>query len=213
MVAGCTLAACVTPQPQSDDRLDPELRQQRIEALTQFSFRGGLGIWTDEQSISARIRWQQSNDQLDVNLTGPLGIGDMQLVNLSDNAVLKRSGTVVSQGPSVDRVLQRGLGLTAPVPVKELQDWVRGLPGSAKSVVRDAQGKLSSVRFKDEQGTNWQARFLRYSDLDGLAVPSLITASGGPYSVRLVLKDWQLDTDSVVPPRQQSNTRLAIPTR
>ena len=211
-VAVCSmLTACVTPQARVV--LDPEVRQQRLEALQAFSFSGGLGIWTDEQSVSARISWLQVDDQLDVSLAGPLGIGNAKLDSKSGSAVLSRGGRVVAQGPSVDRVLQQGLGLQAPVPLEQLQDWVRGLPGNAKSIVRDEQSKLSSLRFTDEHGTRWQARFLRYSDLDGLEVPSLIVASGGPYSVRLVLKNWQKVTDLVVPEKLQSNTRLAIPSR
>lgn len=210
-IACFTLVGCVTPARK--EVVDLAVRQQQMEALTQFRFNGGLGIWTDDESVSARIKWQQDDEQLDVKLTGPLGIGNVNLTSKPGNAVLTRAGTVVSQGRSVDLVLQRGLGLLAPVPIEQLQNWVRGLPGNAKSVERDAQGKLSSLRFTDEQGTNWRARFLRYADLDGLDVPSLITASGGPYSVRLVLKNWQIVTESVVPKKPQSNTRLAIPTR
>ena len=206
MVSGCAV------QPGKSD-IDPELQQERLQALDSFSFKGGLGIWTDEQSLPARIQWQQQGMQLTVQLSGPLGIGNLKLVSGNPLSTLSRSGTVVSEGKSIDTVLQQGLGLAAPIPVAQLQQWVTGLPGNASSVVRDAQGKLSSLRFTDEQGTSWQARFKKYTDVDGIALPSLITASGGPYSVRLVLKDWQLSVLTSVPEPSQSNRRLAIPDR
>ena len=206
MVSSCAV------QPGKDD-IDPELRQAQLQALDSYSFNGGLGIWTDEQSIPARIQWQQQGKQLTVQLSGPLGIGNLKLVSGNPLSTLSRSGTVVSQGESIDIVLQQGLGLAAPIPVAQLQQWVTGLPGSARSVVRDSQGKLSSLRFTDEQGTSWQARFLKYTDVDGTMLPSLITASGGPYSVRLVLKDWQLSVSTFVPEPSESNRRLAIPDR
>lgn len=212
MVACVALLSACTAVPKAIP-FGPAERQAKLTALTEFSFSGGLGVWTDEQSVSARIMWQQSEDRLDVRLTGPLGIGDINLVDYNGKATLSRAGKIISQGPSVDKVLQTSLGLTAPVPVKQLKQWTIGLPGDATSFVVDSQEKLSSLRFTDEQGTRWQARFLKYTNHDGLELPSLISASGGPYSVRLVLKNWQLTAHSVVAPKKPSNTRLAIPSR
>ena len=192
---------------------NPAQRQAQLEALTSFSFAGGLGIWSDEQSLSARIRWQQDGDNLDIRLSGPLGIGNMTLAGNADGGTLSRASTVISEGKEIDVVVQQGLGLAAPVPITQLRRWVRGLAGDSKSVVRDAQGKISSLRYIDTQGTSWNARFLRYKEVDDAVLPSLITAIGGPYTVRLVLRDWQLADVAVVPDPKQSNTRLAIPTR
>ena len=213
-MASCLILAvsgCATQPDRAE--IDPEVQQARLQALDAFSFKGGLGIWTDEQSLPARIQWQQQGKRLTVQLSGPLGIGNLKLVSGDPLSTLSRSGTVISEGESIDTVLQQGLGLEAPIPVAQLQQWVTGLPGNANSIVRDAQGKLSSLRFTDEQGTSWQARFLKYTDVDGTVLPSLITASGGPYSVRLVLKDWQLSVLTSVPQPSQSNRRLAIPDR
>jgi len=205
------LSACSTLPTQPT--VDPADRKARLEALNEFSFSGGLGIWTDEQSISARVQWQQSDDGLAVGLTGPFGIGDMLLEETAGIATLSRSGTVVTRGSNVDTVLQTGLGLAVPVPVGQLKSWVIGLPGDAESVVFDTQGKLSSLRFTDGQGRRWQARFLRYTELDGLDVPAIITASGGEYSVRLLLKNWNPAVHSEQPENERPNTRLAIPSR
>ncbi|MFK7857281.1 MAG: lipoprotein insertase outer membrane protein LolB [Granulosicoccus sp.] len=196
-------------------------RNERLKALTDFAFSGGLGIWTDDQSVSARVQWRQSAESLTVRLAGPMGIGNMELVYTGGVATLSRAGRVIASGPRVDEVLQSGLGLAVPVPVEQLKSWVLGLRGDATSVVADEQGKLVSLRFTDGQDTRWQARFLRYADLDGVDVPALITASGGEYSVRLVLKNWQQTAHSPVsgdktviePVKKPSNTRLAIPGR
>lgn len=214
----CTLAllsSCAsTPTATVQDQ---KLRQLQLESIQQFSFRGGLGIWTDDESISARINWQQQADELNVELSGPLGIGDLELEYNGVKAVLKRSGRVVSEGTSIDRVLQNGLGLGAPVPMAQLQNWVKGIAGEATSVKRDEQGRLASLNYTDAQGTRWQARFLRYTVAQDLTLPSLITASGGPYSIRLVLKDWNTlaMTEKLEnsPKETQTSKRLAIPSQ
>ena len=207
-LSGCS----VTPDVQNST-VDIEARQQQLEALDEFGFRGSLGIWTDDQNLSARIRWQQSSDELAVQLSGPGGISNMTLSDSASGATLQRGGAIVASGDSADNVLQRGLGLSSPVPLLQLQRWVKGLPGNARSIARDQQGKLSSLRFMDEQGTAWEARFLRYVTVDGISLPALVTATGGPYSLRLVLKEWQLSEQTAVPQATKSNTRLAIPGR
>ncbi|MFK7997229.1 MAG: lipoprotein insertase outer membrane protein LolB [Granulosicoccus sp.] len=205
------LGACATSPV--GPAIDPAVRQARLAELDEFSFTGALGIWTDEQSMSGRIQWQQSGKNLAVKLTGPFGIGEMALTDSPRYASFSRSGNVVSSGDSVDEVLQAGLGLAVPVPVQQLKSWVRGLPGDGRSVVTDELGRLSSLRFTDGQGTRWSARVLRYTTLDGLDVPGLILASGGKYSVRLLLKNWKASVHFAVQEEKPPNTRLVIPSR
>lgn len=209
--------ACQTApaQLQSAKSTDVQIaaRESLLRGLDAFRLTGALGVWTDEESLSAKINWRQAPGSLVLTLTGPLGLGDMTLLDDGQSVTLQRGDKLLAMGDSSDAVLQDGLGLAAPVPLEQIRQWVRGLPGDANSVVRDAQGKLSSLRFKDEQGTGWQARFLRYKKMGEISLPALITASGGPFSVRLRLKNWNLVTTSVVPEEPESNNRLAIPGR
>ncbi|ASJ72231.1 lipoprotein insertase outer membrane protein LolB [Granulosicoccus antarcticus] len=218
------LSACqsmgMTAPEGTDSKVDEvglaasiKLRESVLGVRNDFRVEGGLGIWTDTETISARLDWQQKSDELDLTLSGPLGIGTMQLTDDGSLVTLSRGGARVGQGPVADDVLQKGLGLSAPVPLDELGFWVKGLPGNATAVSRDAQGRLVSLRYTDVQGTRWQARFLRYVTWDKIEVPELITASGGPYSVRLRLKNWRYNTTTVVPDRPELNNRLPIPGR
>ena len=216
-----TLSGCQTPREADSghgaapSQLAALIRQREaaLHARNTFQVGGGLGIWTDTESISARLNWQQNPGGLNLTLAGPLGMGTLLLTDDGDLVTLNRGDKTVAQGQVADTVLQQGLGLAAPVPVNELGFWIRGLPGNATAVVRDEQGKLSSLRYIDKQGTHWQARFLRYVAWDGMDVPSLITASGGPYSVRLRLKNWQHAAITIIPARPESNNRLPIPGR
>lgn len=212
-MSGCARVDSVKTLALTSDVAAIELRESKLMALNNFTVSGGLGIWTSEESISARMKWQQTTKHLNLSLKGPLGLGDLRLLEEDGKATLQRGDEVIAVGSSVDDVLQRGLGLSAPVPMDQLKQWMRGLPGSAHSVVRDDQGKLASLRYVDAQGTRWEARFKRYSILNELPVPALITASGGQYSVRLLLKNWQLASTSVVPETNESNNRLPIPGR
>jgi len=76
------------------------------------------------------------------------------------------------------------------VPLDQLALWLRGLPGDARDVRRDARGRLESLRWRDAGGTTWQARVLDWTTLDGLDLPALVSARGADHRLRLVLRDW-----------------------
>lgn len=190
-----------------------QLRDQTLRALTNFNFSGGLGIWTDTESIPARIRWSQAGDDVNLILSGPLGMGELQLAEKPGLVTLFRGKTLMTSGTSTDDVVQRGLGLTAPVPISELKQWVRGLSGTGDAIKRDSDGKLTSLRYLDESGVRWSVRFKRYQSIGGFSLPALITASGGAYSVRLLLKNWQLSSDMSDSVANEPNKRLSIPGR
>jgi len=215
VLSALVLVGCQTPRAEPlPSLLTDEAKAERLatlRALNNFQFGGGLGIWTDTESISARIQWLQSDDNLDLKLTGPLGFGNFRLLDVADRATLLRGKTVVTIGTSSDEVVQRGFRLRAPVPIEELKQWVKGLPGNASQTTTDLEGKLDSLRFIDADQIPWTVRFKRYDSFDGVSLPVLITASGGDYSVRLLLKNWNLDTNSVVSEANQPNKRLSIP--
>lgn len=213
-----TISGCqVAPKIENVAGNDPDelvvLRELKLRELTDFQFGGGLGIWTDTDSIPARILWAQSDDDLEVQFSGPLGLGNLNLQDKSGIVTLLRGKTVVTSGTSTDDVIQRGLGLTAPVPIEELKQWVRGLSGTGEAVVRDSDGKVSSLRYVDQSGVRWSVRFKRYEMVGELSLPALISASGGAYSVRLLLKNWELTTNLTQLGANEANKRLSIPGR
>ena len=218
IVAAIVVSGCQTPgtQPSVEEPAQQQIvdeREAALNELQEFQFSGGLGVWTDAESISARVIWQQSGSDLDLKLSGPLGVGDMHLQDKADFVTLRRGKTVVTSGTSADQVIQDGLGLEAPVPVEQLKQWVRGLAGNGRSIIRDKAGRLLELRYTDQTGALWSVRFKRYVSVSELSLPELITANGGDYSVRLLLKNWELNTNSSPEDANQQNKRLSIPGR
>jgi len=218
LVLALGLSACQSTKivEKTDSLFDQaalKIRETQLENLIDFQFLGGLGVWTDAESLSARVLWQESAESLQLDLSGPLGIGDLRLHRTSGVVTLLRGGDVIAKGVSAGKVLQQALGLSVPIPVGQLQLWVKGLPGAAEAVSRDVTGKIDSLYYQDASGTKWEARFKQYQVLGGLTVPALITASGGPYSVRLRLKNWQMNTKKDFKASDLANKRLPIPSR
>ncbi len=191
-----------------------------LQQRPNWSARASLGIWTEkngdtpEQNITASLEWSERAEQLNVVLRGPLGVGEMILSDSPTGATLRR-GSVNMAGEDPSVLVQQALNLVVPVPLGELSSWMRGLPGSATNLTYDNAGRLQTLGYVDKSGIRWRANVLRYIQADNMDVPGLITAKGGPYNVRLVLKDWRFDpiNSDTKPAASDSAGRLSIPGR
>lgn len=193
---GCQSATTIEKPSAGSFDAHVAARVAALEALDDFEVRGGLGIWTDTETVSARLKWRQRDDTLDIDITAALGLGKLNLRSDGNTATLNRGGSAALIGKSAEQLLQQALGLATPVPIKQMTRWLRGLPGEADSFKLDELGQLESLVWTDSTGLRWRARVLRYANLENTAVPALITAKGGPYNLRLVLKEWQFEPEN-----------------
>ncbi len=208
------LAACVTPSPQITT--DPASQQQALQVLNAFRVTGGLGVWTDEESISTRIEWQQMAEDFDILVQLPAGLSSVRVAQKNGQAMVQNGSAAPVSGSSASRLMQQALGLDVAVPIEQMSLWIRGLPGNqAQSVKYDEQGRLRSMDYIDGQNTRWRAKVLKYTTFENTYVPATILANGGPYTVRLVLKEWskQLSETDTAAKQAKPGGRLKVPNR
>lgn len=206
------LGACQTA-PKTN--VDPGVQQEALRTLNAFSVTGGLGVWTDEESISTRIEWKQIADDFDLLIRLPAGLNTVQVTRQGEVATVRNGSTEPVIGRSAGRLMQQALGLGVAVPIEQMALWIKGVPGnSAESVQYDNQGRLASMDYVDAQNTRWQAKVLKYTTHQDVFVPATILATGGPYTVRLTLKNWSpfQATEIQVSPTK-STGRLKVPGR
>ncbi|MEE9334366.1 MAG: lipoprotein insertase outer membrane protein LolB [Granulosicoccaceae bacterium] len=200
------LVSCVTPQAV----------QNRVSSatLTHFEVSGGLGIWTDKENISTRMHWQQRADDFSFDLTAPLGSASLRVDQRDNRTTVTRGNAVVASSADPGIALQQALGLSVPVPVSQIAQWLKGQPGDADTTTFNDAGLLQSLRYTDQSGISWNAVIRKRKVFQDAQVPALITATGGPYNVRIVLKTWQsLKSEPTEGTPIKSPTRLVIPTQ
>ncbi len=194
----------------------PKISQNPVSsaALTHFEVSGGLGIWTEEENISTRMLWQQRADDFSFDLTAPLGVASLKVDQLDNHTTVTRGNAVVGSSSNPGIALQQALGLSIPVPVSQIAQWLKGQPGKADSSKFDEAGLLKSMRYTDQSGIRWNAVIRKRTLFQDAQVPALITATGGPYNVRIVLNRWKAlePTPAEVTPAKIPE-RLVIPTQ
>ncbi len=213
LAAIVTLAGCETV-PRLN--IDPGTQKQAAKGLDTFRVTGGLGVWTDEESISTRVVWQQMAEDFDVYIRLPAGLSSVRITQKNRQAVLRNGSAEPVSGQSASELMQQALGLGVAVPVEQMSLWIKGVPGEqAEKVQYDEQGRLVSMDYVDAQNTRWRAKILKYTTFNNTYVPATILATGGPYNVRLVLKEWSTDLDNIVAIKgaESSGERLRVPSR
>jgi len=181
-----------------------------------FQVTGGLGVWTDEESISARVVWQQMAEDFDVLISLPAGLRTLRVTLIDGQASLRNGSSAPTFGPSASRLLQQALGLGVAVPIEQMSLWIKGVPGEqAEKVQYDEQGRLASMEYVDAENTRWRAKILKYTTFKNTYVPATVLATGGPYNVRLVLKNWNSELKPFVEVKGTGRAagRLQVPGR
>ncbi|MGB0712577.1 MAG: lipoprotein insertase outer membrane protein LolB [Gammaproteobacteria bacterium] len=186
------LGGCATPPPPAPD---PDraadlhaARLPALQALTDWSIKGRIGLSSEVESWHADLRWRQSEEHYLINLAGPFGQGRVKIEGRPGLVTLETEDRVF-RDLDADRLINRRLGWQ--VPVRGLNWWVRGMasPRMADPLSRefDERGRLLRL----SQG-GWIVEFLRYRDVDGLQLPDKVFAENPEWKVRIVIADYKV---------------------
>lgn len=185
------LAGCETLAPRVDGPADLQAWQERrawLEELDTWQLEGRVAIAAYDDGWNASIDWVQVGEHLDVNFSGPLGVGSARIAGTSDRLEvhITEGEHFVTQDPETDLYWQ--LGWTAPVD--RMAYWVLGLPGPGREELLEVDGAGRLLRL--QQG-GWTVDYIDYRVLDdGRTMPRKIEMQRDGVRIRLVVSDWQL---------------------
>lgn len=139
-LAGMLLAACATAPPVSRTAVPDSRTDESFEARGRLSARHG------NEAAAANFRWTHRPGRDQFTLASPLGSTLAQLEGTLREVRLELPDGRVIVAPDWEALTSKVLG--APIPVRGLAWWLRGLPhpDSAHSVERDAAGRASVLR-------------------------------------------------------------------
>ncbi len=189
VAATALLAGCATTTRETidlPDLTDWNARQAALAASEQWYLKGRIGIRTEDDGFNAKLRWTQDRRRFDVQVSGPLGIGNVKLEGDQRSVTLTDKDGVETRLGDAETELYLRYGWT--IPVGSLPFWLLGIPDPERPAETqvDASGKLTHL----VQG-GWDVSFNRYRDGAGQELPGRITASSSTTRVRIVIDDWR----------------------
>lgn len=165
-----------------------EARATELASLEQWTLEGRLAVSDANDGGSGKLRWQEAADGRRMDFHGALGRGAWRLVSGSAGAELELADGSSFRAASVAELVRGQLGWN--IPVEALSWWVLGLeaPGQPETRYLNDDGTLSSL---GQQG--WKIEYDRYRQVDGFTLPSKLTARQGEKTVKLAIRQWELD--------------------
>lgn len=165
--------------------VDWDTRRAVLAGAEQWFLKGRIGVRTADDGFNAKLRWTQDNARFDAQVSGPLGIGNVQLVGDERAVTLTDKDGVETRLNDAEPELYLRYGWT--IPVGSLPYWLLGIPDPERPAETevDAAGRLTRL----EQG-GWDVTFSRYGGR-GPDLPGRITASSSTTRVRIVIDDRQ----------------------
>jgi outer membrane lipoprotein LolB len=179
--AAVLLAGCATaPTQPPGDLPDPAV-------LTSWTASGRIALALGDEGGSGSFSWVQGGEGATLTIRGPLGAGGMRIESDGrDLRVTQGDGQVLESAPARELLRQR---LGHDFPIASLRYWMLGLP---------APGLDASVSTRKEapfvviEQSGWRVGYEEFESVQGLRLPSRLTASTGGARLKLVVSEWRL---------------------
>lgn len=186
------LTACAT-RPPSGPPIEPAAQEAALREIEGFSLTGRTAIRAAAENVTAALSWTQEGEEGRVRLTGPFGIGSLQVTWTPDSLRLIGGKDQVVEGAEAEAILLEELGFVPPFAA--LRYWIVGVaaPGESPSEREndEASGRLSSL---SQQG--WRIRYREWmrarSPAGTVEVPRNLIVTRDELTLRVVVQRWKL---------------------
>lgn len=185
------LGGCVSMQPTTtpaaNQKLTWQKRSNQLEEVTSWTINGSTSITRRGKTDMASVSWNQQGGRYTLTFLGPLSLGRVQITGAPGAITLARSNHAPVSAKNPEQLMQQQLGWH--MPISSLYYWVRGLsaPNSPAKTQLDPYEHLSQL---NQEG--WNIRYLKYTNVNGIDLPSLIALNSPELQLRLVIKQWQI---------------------
>lgn len=163
--------------------------QEALYDIAGWLLDGRIAIKINGESWQASLTWDHTRIQDKLRLSGPLGVGAVDIYMSGHFMRLVHSDGEVETSYNSDSLLKERLGF--PVPLKDLQYWVLGLP-SLESSKHQVVETYESGRTKTMIQSGWRIIYKDFRQVGQWVLPKKIIAVRDTARLVLVADDWVL---------------------
>lgn len=185
-----TLTAC-SPIWQTRPAVSPETlaqaRQIELLQLNNWKIQGRTVIRNKQEAWNVGLRWQQNNDEFQIQLLGPFAQGGVSIEGNDASVIMTMDDGQKLQSTDPEALIAKTLGVQ--LPIDALRFWVRGLPHQQSKVELIEYDEKGRITHLIQQG--WNVDFKRYVPFKQYSLPSKIFITRADRSLRLVITSWK----------------------
>ncbi|MEM6639432.1 MAG: lipoprotein insertase outer membrane protein LolB [Pseudomonadota bacterium] len=195
LLSGCAHSSRTEPVTADDPSVNPlaPTDDARLRALADsFDAIGRLGAAVDGKGYNARLRWIQQGTTFNIFLSGPVGIGQTEVLGHPGLASIRQQNNEQTFDDPGD-ALSAALGFEAPL--SELRFWALGVPAPGPGFI-EYEAPDSAVRRFEQSG--WEVLVRDLSDTPAGPLPRRVTLTRDGTRLKLVLNRWESPTAAPV---------------
>ena len=165
-----------------------QVRQNQYQAINYWTVDARMA--TALLGWSGSLNWQQAGQDLQISVSGPLGIGGFKAHgDLNHVQVVTSDGQRLQGDPEV--LYRQVVGWH--FPLRGMRYWALGLPvpGKPSNLSLDTSGRVDSMR---QDG--WLIQYTEYRDYAGWELPRRMKLEKDDLTVRIVIDNWRDVADS-----------------
>ena len=186
---GCSIIP-TTATDRTPVKIEWSERKLALSNITHWKLSGRFGAKTASDSWSGNINWLQEQTHYQINISGPLNTGSVEINGNEYSSELYVSDEESYSASNAEELLESHTGLR--LPMNNLRYWLIGLPSPAslqESIEFDEFGRLKKIA---QQG--WLVTFKRYGYVNDIELPNKIFLVNHEFDVRLVIQSWHILT-------------------
>lgn len=183
-LVGCTT---VTPPRFGTYHLSWQARQKQLNNLKNWNLYSAIGIKNSQVRTSARVHWQQFEDNYILDITSQFNIGGVKIVGDSSGVTLWRSTTNKISAKTPEKLMYQELGWS--LPMDNLRYWILGLP-APKLAYKSQFDAYNHLIYLQQQG--WEINYANFISVNNIDLPTSILISNPRLQVKVIIKKWEL---------------------
>ena len=152
-----------------------------------FDLLGRFSVTHSGGNVTANVRWEHAADRDEISLMTPTGQTMAHIVDFGAGVVLTRADRQEHRARNVETLTRQVLGW--PLPLSQLQYWVRGLPVPGPvptEVERDSSKRLTAFT-----QAGWRIALNYHEEGEHKGKVRRVDIVDGPNLIRFVIDTWR----------------------
>lgn len=174
-----------TEQPQNSSW---PTQQVQLEQLSNWSLSGKLAVITPEERNSVNIHWQQTGQDFHISLTTFLGMSVLDIHKSAQQTVVIDSDGKRYVSKNTEQLIKDLSGME--LPIKQLQQWIKGNPSGANYQLNDHQ-QVSHLTGSDQTGGMWVIDYSDYRTVNNTNLPHKLDLSRDNLRLKFAISRWE----------------------
>ena len=184
------LTSCATP-PKPPVSLNSSTHQLSLKQQEHWSIKGKLGFKSPDKKQSANFRWQQKQEDYQLNMTSIIGTSLVKMHG-SENSVTLVADDETYQDTDPSFLIWRVTGWQ--IPVEKMRFWIKGQHQKNDKVLISKEGWVNQLQPMCNNCKNWLINYDNYKLVDNIWLPHKVVLRNKTSNSQLLVRinAWDL---------------------